>query len=88
MRTFAAEPELNPFEEIEKAGKAHEPLIQLFGTPAKFATAAYRQASQKNELDQVEKDLTVRYNFISISSFRNYLPKAVPYIRPRQTVSN
>ena len=59
-RTFATEEAMSPFEDLEKSGKKHNPLIQLFGTPAKFATAAYRQASQANALDQVEKDLTVR----------------------------
>eukprot|EP00938_MAST-03A_sp_MAST-3A-sp1_P002182 g2182.t1 len=60
QRGFATESatELNPFEQLEKDGKAHEPPVQMFGTAAKFASAAYRQASQKKELDQVEKDLS------------------------------
>lgn len=53
----AAKEETNPFDQLEKDGKKHNPPIQIFGTPARFATAAYRQASQKGELEKVENDL-------------------------------
>lgn len=56
-RSFATGEEPNPWEALEVEGAAHQPPLQLFGVPARFATAAYRQASLAGELDQVEKDL-------------------------------
>jgi len=41
---------------------AHQPLIKLFGIPARYANAAYSAASKTNSLDKVE-----------VSTHRNFL---------------
>merc|ERR1740117_1445875 len=62
-------------DELEKDGSKHAPPLQLLGTPARFANAAYRQASREGVLDQVEKDLKTMTALIAgdeeLSSFVN-----------------
>lgn len=71
----AAADEMSPWDELEKDGSKHAPPLQLFGTPARFANAAYRQASREGVLDQVEKDLKTMTALIAgdeeLSSFVN-----------------
>jgi F-type H+-transporting ATPase subunit O len=64
-RTFATADESSPWDDLEKDGAAHAPPLQLFGTPARFANAAYRQASREGVLEQVEKDLKTMTGLIA-----------------------
>jgi ATP synthase F1 delta subunit len=59
--------DVNPLDELMHDKDKHEPLLQLYGSEGRFASATYRQASRAGQLEDVQKNLQVMQDLVKNS---------------------